>query len=202
MSIDGDPLGAPTLTRPPATIDDWRVLPEDERAELIDGVIVRKASPRYDHASLQGRILALLIPRYDGPPGGAERPGGWWLGPEVDIELEGGAVRPDIAGWRREHGREPPMPAPGARATNVRPDWICEVLSPSTADIDLGPKLGLYHRNHVGHYWVASPEQRTLTVYRWTTEGYLHVVTVGREAKARLEPFDAAPFDAAEAFAE
>jgi Uma2 family endonuclease len=110
-------------------------------------------------------------------------------------------VRPDLASWRRDRVKERPQPLPGARATRERPDWVCEILSLSNAHYDLGKKLGLYHRNHIAHYWVLSPEHRTLSVYRFTAEGYLLVAAAGPDEPARLEPFDASPLRTGELFA-
>ncbi|WP_437899309.1 Uma2 family endonuclease [Sorangium sp. So ce124] len=73
----------------------------------------------------------------------------------------------------------------------VRPDWVCEVLSPSNSRNDLFKKLRTYQRCKVPHYWIVDPETETLMVYRWTTEGYLLVLAAEREDRVRPEPFDA-----------
>ena len=55
--------------------------------------------------------------------------------------------RPDVAGWRRE--RLPELPAEAVVA--VRPDWVCEILSPSNTRNDLLKKLRIYQRSGVPH---------------------------------------------------
>lgn len=76
------------------------------------------------------------------PPGGPpDRPGGWWFAVEALVAIAGDEVRrPDVAGWRRERLREMPAEAP----VRVVPDWVCEVLSPSSASNDTVEKMTLH----------------------------------------------------------
>ncbi len=91
------------------------------------------------------------------------------------------------------------MPAPDPRdLVTAVPDWICEVLSPSTAHVDMGDKRLGYHRAAVAHYWRVDPINGTLTVLRWNAEGYLVALVAGRGAKARAEPFEAIEIDVSE----
>lgn len=71
----------------------------------------------------------------------------------------------------------------------VRPDWVCEVVSPSNASNDLVRKLRVYHRCQIPHYWLVDPGNETLTVLRWTPDGYLTALTAGRTDRVRAEPF-------------
>lgn len=80
---------------------------------------------------------------------------------------------------------------PSGRPVRVRPDWVCEILSPSTAHRDVGDKLHAYHRAGVGHYWVVDPEHETQTVHRWHEQGYLVAQTAGRGERIRAERFEA-----------
>jgi Uma2 family endonuclease len=68
---------------------------------------------------------------------------------------------------------------------------VCEVLSPTTASVDMGAKLRAYHRCGVPHYWIVDPEHETLTVYRWETPGYVVALAAGRDETVRAEPFGA-----------
>ena len=162
-------------------------LPSGVRAEIINGEIVEKANPSAEHADAQGGALVHLRGPYHRRSGG-DKPGGWWILPEVEIELSLHEVyRPDIAGWRRDRTPERPSGLP----VKARPDWICEVLSPSNASNDLVKKLRVYHQSHVGHYWIVDPQNETLTVLRWTPDGYLAALTAGRADRVRAEPFEA-----------
>src|SRR5207249_2269272 len=101
-----------------------------------------------------------------GAPGGADRPGGWWILFEPELHLGENVLVPDHAGWRRER-----MPLlPDVAAFTLAPDWVCEVISPSTAHIDRGRKLRAYAREQVAHLWFVDPLARTIEVYRLERE--------------------------------
>lgn len=170
-----------------ATWSDLLAIPEPERFhEVIDGELVRKAMPSGPHGRAQSRLASRIGGPYDRRPGG-RFPGGWWLVTEVEIQLETHEIyRPDVAGWRRERLAELPKKAP----ITVRPDWVCEVLSESNVRNDLVKKMRGYHRAEVPNYWVVDPEVETLTVYRWTAEGFLLVLAAERPETVRPEPFD------------
>ncbi|MYE23764.1 MAG: Uma2 family endonuclease [Gammaproteobacteria bacterium] len=69
-------------------------------------------------------------------------PGGWWILDEPELHLAEDIVVPDLAGWRRDR-----MPEyPNAAFFTLPPDWVCEVLSPSTRRIDLHGKRPIYAR--------------------------------------------------------
>lgn len=172
-----------------ATPEDFWAIPEHERFhELIAGEIIPKASPSGQHGGSQGGIMVTIGSRFQRKPGGGGGPGGWWFGSEVEIRLEtGDIVRPDIAGWRRERCPERPTGMP----VKVLPDWVCEVLSPSNAKHDTINKLRLYHRVAIPHYWIVDPGDATLTVLRWSSDGYVTRLRAQRGDVIRAEPFDA-----------
>ena len=101
----------PSTWRSP-TIEDWLAIPEERRAELIDGAIFYQGMPGPSHGRAQGKTFAAIDGPFGRRPGGAERPGGWWISLEVDMEIGGIGCRPDL-GWRRE--RLPRMPEPDER---------------------------------------------------------------------------------------
>ena len=178
-------VGAP---KKQATLADYLAIPDEERFhEIIDGELVQKAQPTFAHGSAQGKLSVALDPfnrRSGGPP---DRPGGWFIAPEVDILLEGAPLRPDVSGWRRDRL---PVPHSDESFIRVTPDWICEVIS-SHRSRDTVKKKRIYHRNQVGHYWLLDPLAETLTVLRWQPGGYLDVLTAERGETVRAEPFDA-----------
>ena len=177
----------------PHTIEDLLAIPEHERFhEIIDGELVRKAMPSARHGAAQTATSQLLRP-FNRRPGGKGGPGGWWFTSETEVELSPNQIyRPDICGWRREHLPELPAETP----VEVRPDWVCEILSPSNAGNDnagndMVKKLRAYHRHQVPHYWIIDPIAETLTVHRFTEDGYLLVLAAERPERVRAEPFDA-----------
>jgi Uma2 family endonuclease len=129
-----------------ATIADALARPESDRVELIRGSLVEKAAPTGEHSEAQVHIDRRVGDRFDRRPGG-RWPGGWWIRTEIDIQLGNELFRPDIVGWRRDRCPEPPR----GRPIRARPDWICEVLSPSTENVDRVDKLQSYFRASVPH---------------------------------------------------
>ncbi|WP_394835203.1 Uma2 family endonuclease [Pendulispora rubella] len=167
-----------------ATWADIADRPEEDRLEIVGGEVVQKAAPTWEHGDAQTTVIEIFKGPYQRGRGG---PGGWWIGAEIDIELETQEMyRPDLAGWRKD--RVPKMP-PG-RPVRIRPDWVAEVLSKSNAHRDLHEKLFGYHRAGVSHYWIIDIEHQVLMVHRWGHEGYFVALTAGRGQKVRAEPFD------------
>ena len=98
---------------------------------------------------------------------------------------------PDLAGWRRERLPELSDEA----AFTLAPDWICEILSPSTGALDRTRKLPIYARERVSHSWLIDPALKTLEVYRLVDTGWLLVTAYEGDRKVRAEPFDAVELD-------
>ena len=170
-----------------ATLADLLAIPEAERHhEIVDGDLVRKALPSLRHGAAQAGLAEELGVAY-GPRSRGRGPGGWVFATETEVRLaEDQIYRPDVAGWRRER-----MPLlTGSSPLDIVPDWVCEVLSASNAAHDLVKKRRTYHRSRVSHYWILDPEAETLTVYRWTADGYLVVLDATGDERVRAEPFD------------
>jgi Uma2 family endonuclease len=170
----------------PRTVEDWLAQPEGARFELIDGVLIEKAAPTFEHGMAQSGAVGVLRGAFHRRAGGPGGPGGWWIGTEIDILLDGQGYRPDLVGWRRARLPERPKERP----VTVRPDWLCEIVSESNRAVDTVTKLRRYQQAGVPHYWILDQADRTLTVYRHTVEGYL--VALRSEAHERVcaEPFD------------
>ncbi len=171
----------------PATEADLLALPDEGHGyELLDGEIVEKQAG-FDHGLAHMRIRDAFAP-YDRRPGGGDRPGGWWFLAEQLVRFESGqTLRPDVAGWLRERLPRPPKDAQAV--VEVRPDWVAEIISPTNAGNNLLKKRRVYHRHGVPHYWIVDPRDESLTVLRWTSEGYLEVLVAGRDERVRAEPF-------------
>ena len=80
---------------------------------------------------------------------------------------------------------------PNVAAMTLAPDWLCEVLSPSTARLDRARKMRVYAREGVGHLWLLDPLARLLEVYRLDGEHWVLVATYAGDDAIRAEPFDA-----------
>ena len=184
---------------PGATAADLLAVPAGERFhEIIGGEIIRKARPTGPHGLGQSQIVAQVGGPFNRRPGG-RGPGGWWILTEVEIDLETHEVyRPDVVGWRRERMPEVPRETP----ITLRPDWICEVLSHSNALHNLVKTMRGYHRASVPHYWIVDPDRETLSVYRFTVDGYLMALMAEPGELVRAEPFGDVELDVGALFGD
>lgn len=171
-----------------ATYADLEALPAHLVGQLVHGVLYTQARPASPHARVSSVLGADLGGPFDRGRGG---PGGWILLDEPELHFGRNVLVPDLAGWRRE--RMPEMPR--VAYFELAPDWVCEVLSPSTAGLDRVKKLGVYLREGVTHLWFVDPEGRTLEVLRREGEGeaarYVVAQTFFGDDPVRAEPFDA-----------
>jgi Uma2 family endonuclease len=167
-----------------ATYEDVLNAPENKVAEILDGELFLSPRPAPRHAVAHSRLLAALGEPFDHGVGG---PGGWWILSEPELHFGEQVVVPDLAGWRRE--RLPAMP--DEAFFTLAPDWVCEVLSPSTERFDRSRKLRTYAEAGVAHAWLLKPSDRTLEVLR-LREGAWTIVGVWEDAASvRVEPFEA-----------
>lgn len=174
-----------------ATYEDLLRLPEHVVGEIVDGELYASPRPAARHAFAGSSIGADLGSTFGRRRGGR---GGWWLLYEPELHLGPDVLVPDYAGWRRER-----MPqVPDVPAFTLAPDWICEILSPSTARLDRYRKLPVYARHGVGHAWIVDPALRSLEVYRLHGEHWLLVATHEGDAPLRAEPFDEVELDPSE----
>jgi len=105
----------------------------------------------------------------------------------VDIQLGNELFRPDVAGWRREG---PPLPR-NVRPVKVRPDWICEILSPGHHSVARVDKMQSYFHAGVPLYWLADPLAKIFQVYRSGQGAYSLILSAKAGQHVRAEPFEA-----------
>ena len=84
-----------------------------------------------------------------------------------------------------------PDVAPHAAAFELPPDWVCEVLSPSTAATDRAEKMPIYARERVGFVWLVDPIAKTLESFRLEGARWSLLGVWRENAVVRAEPFDA-----------
>jgi len=160
-------------------------------AEIIDGDLYASPRPASPHALASSAIGSDLFGRFNDPPGSEPGPGGWWILIEPELHLGPDVLVPDIAGWRRER-----MPVlPNVVGFTLAPDWLCEVVSPSTRALDRTRKMRIYARETVPHCWLVDPLTRTLEVYRLEAGGWVLTDTFGGATRVRAEPFAAVELD-------
>ncbi|WP_147448562.1 Uma2 family endonuclease [Corallococcus terminator] len=112
-------------------------------------------------------------------------PEGWWWTSEPRLLLGQDVLVPDLAGW--VGGRPPTMP--NGSFIDRAPDWICEVLSPATAKLDLATKLPRYASAGIHHAWVINPVHHVLEVFRQEHERWVLKNIFVDEDRVRADPF-------------
>ncbi|CAM4045334.1 Uma2 family endonuclease [Corallococcus sp. ZKHCc1 1396] len=113
-------------------------------------------------------------------------PDGWWWTGEPRLLLGQDVLVPDLAGW--VGGRPPTLPQ--GPSIDRTPDWICEVMSPSTAKLDLATKLPRYARAGILHAWLIDPVHHVLQVFRQAHGLWELKSTFVDEDRVRAEPFE------------
>jgi Uma2 family endonuclease len=168
-----------------ATYADLCAVPERYVAEIIGGELRALPRPAPRHARAASKLGERLGGAFDS---GRSGPGGWWIFDEPELHLPSGDVLvPDVAGWRVERMAE----LPDAAYFELPPDWVCEILSPSTAAEDRADKMPRYAGVGVAHAWLVDPLVRTLEVFRLERGRWTLLATHKGDAIVRAEPFDA-----------
>ncbi|MSP23657.1 MAG: Uma2 family endonuclease [Myxococcales bacterium] len=172
--------------RGPATYADLASVPDTHVGQIIAGELLVQPRPSMAHSAAASVLGMDVGGSFDRGRGG---PGGWWIRDEPELHLHMDILVPDLAGWRR--ARVPHLPS-GPFVT-IAPDWVCEVLSPSTAAVDRVRKMPIYLREGVRHVWLVDPERQTLEVFRLEHERWVLVGAHGGDGgdgPVRAEPFD------------
>jgi Uma2 family endonuclease len=159
--------------------------PEDRVFEVVGGVLVEREGAPFEHGYAQLRI------------GASVGPGGWWIAVEAEVDYGSGSIyRHDLAGWRRDRVPERPT----GRCLAMRPDWVCEIVSPSNWAHDTVTKFHTLQAAAVPHYWLVDLEHGVLTVYRFGGKVYEVAQLAQPGQQLRLEPFDALTLDVSTLF--
>lgn len=173
-----------------ATVEDLLLVPEDQRVELINGEVIYHSQPLPRHGRAQAALGGLLNP-FD-RKGGGDGPGGWWILTEAGVRYSvHTACIHDLAGWRRE--RMPELL--DEHYVPIIPDWVCEILSPSNRSHDLVRKKAILHQAQVPHYWIIDPIDKTISVHRWQSDGYVNIINCVAGERVKLPPFEAVEVD-------
>lgn len=170
-----------------ATYQDVLDAPPDMIAEIASGRLYLHPRPALRHARACLKLGARLDDPFENGIGG---PGGWYFAIEPELHLGADVLVPDLAGWRRER-----MGAfPDAPATDLAPDWVCELLSPATRRFDLTVKRELYGARGVGHLWLIDPGARTLEAFELRDGAWMLIAALQEAAEVRVASFDAIGF--------
>lgn len=140
------------------TIEDIYALPEGERAELIDGEIYDMAPPNRRHQKILNFInteINLYIRKNNGECEIYPSPFAVFLN-----EDDRNYVEPDISVICDQSKLDD-------KGCNGAPDWIIEIVSPGSRQMDYYKKLFKYRTAGVREYWVVDPERQFVTVYNF-----------------------------------
>jgi Uma2 family endonuclease len=162
-------------------------------AELIDGVLETHPRPVPKHAIAANALGSELTGPFQKGSGG---PGGWVFMVEPELHLGGHVVVPDLAGWRRER-----MPVvPDEAFITLPPDWICEILSPSTELLDRNAKRRIYGEHGVAFLWLLDPRTRALEAFQLVAGKWLLAGVAEADEPVGFTPFDAISFPLSDLF--
>lgn len=140
----------------PYTIDDIFALPDGERAELIDGKIYYMSPPSWDHQKIITMLLQTIANYIDEHNGNCEvlpAPFAVFLNKDKTNYVE-----PDISVICDRSKLD-------KKGCHGAPDWVIEIVSPSSRSMDYLIKATKYHDAGVKEYWIVDPEDKLITVY-------------------------------------
>jgi Putative restriction endonuclease len=165
-----------------ATYEELRAVPEHLVAEILFGKLVTHPRPAPPHAVAASALGHVLGPPFQTGSGG---PGGWLFIDEPELHLSEHVAVPDLAAWRS--GRLPALPE--TAWIEAAPDWVCEVLSPSTQRHDRGDKRTIYAEAGIGHLWHVDPILKMLEVFELRDGKWLLVGVFHDDAQGSALPF-------------
>lgn len=164
------------------TVEDYDALPDEQRVELIDGVLYDMASPSLLHQMIGGSIYRMFADYIDRNKGKCIPV----IAP-VDVQLDCDdktVVQPDIMILCDRSKISEKKKIYGA------PDFVLEILSKSTRKIDTIKKLQKYADAGVREYWIVDPEQKRVMVYEFESENERKLSIYGFHDKVPVGIFD------------
>lgn len=165
-----------------ATYDDLCGLPDTMVGEIIDGEVIASPRPSRSHGHTASILGGEIVPPYFAGRGG---PGGWIIIDEPEIAFGDDIIVPDLAGWKKER-------FPAIEEHNwieVIPDWVCEIVSPSSSRMDRVKKMGIYARHGCPYYWIIDPSGKTLEVFENNQGTWMVIGSYGGDDLVRALPF-------------
>lgn len=148
-------MATATTEKKKYTYADYLKTPDDQRYELIEGVLIMTPSPVTRHQRISRKIL-IALDKYV-----TENDLGEVFDAPLDVFLDNeNIVQPDILFISKER-----LDIIGEKNIQGAPDLVIEIISESTAYRDLVQKKKLYARFGVKEYWIVIPEESSIEVY-------------------------------------
>jgi Uma2 family endonuclease len=176
-----------------ATYADLEAVPPHLIAEILGGELVTHPRPVPRHNISSSSLTSELSPPFQKGRGG---PGGWVFADEPELHLGCDVVVPDLAGWRKERL----FPLSDKAYFEISPDWICEILSPSTEKIDRGIKRSIYAEAGVKYLWLLDHRSQVLEAFQLDGKNWTLIATVSTGENVSIIPFDSISFPLSELF--
>ena len=175
------------IIRRPATYQDVLDAPPNMVAELVNGALHVQPRPGLWAALAKTRLGAEIGCQVERGRNGVP---GWRLIFEPELHLGNDVLVPDACAWHRDT-----FPAPlDEVGVRMVPDWVCEVLSPSTRQFDLVEKRQVYGQAGVGHLWFVDPSARTLEAFSNDAGTWALITALKDDDPVSVPPFDAIEF--------
>lgn len=149
-------------------LHDWQQLPDNQKADLIDGKIYLQSAPSKEHSLIQGDLRSVLHPlRANKLDDGSFEKNKWIFATEVGVIYDDCACTHDLAGWKSER-----LQTIGDKThINIIPDWVCEIVSTNWKS-DTIIKRNLLEKQKVPYYWIITPHDYSIIVLELTKEGF------------------------------
>jgi Uma2 family endonuclease len=171
------------LAKKRATYEDLYNIPENMTGEIINGELIVHPRPSRKHTYAASALDKEIGPPYQFGRGGG--PGGWIIIVEPEIRLGEHTMVPDLAGWKKER-----FPVEeDHNSISAAPDWVCEVISPSTLRTDKVEKMPIYAQFGIEHLWLIDPIAMTLDVFELGGDKWVLLGSFAQNDKARAAPF-------------
>ncbi len=169
-----------------ALYDRLTALPEGLTGEILNGQLHAQPRPSGSHRGVESALQIELGGPFDRGRGG---PDGWRIlvEPEIHFVRDREVCVPDLAGWRR--GRLPQLPTD--QRFEVLPNWVCEILSPSTESKDRQIKMPIYARYGVRFAWLVDPLKQMLEAFTLEEGDWRQLGTWRGGETVAVTPFDA-----------
>lgn len=139
------------------TIADIEALPDGERAELIDGEMFMMATPMTVHQRVLVKLIFEIETYIRKNKGNCEllpAPFGVYIKKD-----DRNYVEPDISVICHEDKLD-------EKGCHGAPDWVIEIVSPSSRKMDYVRKTTLYQETGVREYWIVDPQKESVTIYK------------------------------------
>lgn len=154
------------------TSEDYWSLPDNERAELIDGQLYAMTPPNRNHQKLVAQFTKKIGSYIDSHRGDCEvYPAPFAVNLDADDE---NWVEPDVSVICDKNKLTD-------RGCSGAPDWIIEIVSPSSRKMDYNKKNTLYSEAGVREYWIVDPEKKRTTVYHFEEDAAPTIISFDQD---------------------